>query len=107
MKVTVTLSDYIIIVIITTIIDLEEADEEEFSRMMDPPFKCHRLERMDHDLFLARVSEFGEGRLGEDALLYSSRHGWRRSGEKARETGRSVRDELLERLAESESEPDA
>ena len=72
--------------------------------------KCDVLEKLptqlDHDLFLARVSEFGEGRLGEDALLYSSRHGWRRSGEKAREPGRSVRDELLERLAESEPASD-
>jgi len=69
--------------------------------------KCDVIEKLDtqldHDLFLARVSEFGEGRLGEDALLYSSRHGWRKSGEKAREPGRSVRDELLERLAEHEA----
>ncbi|NNC79198.1 MAG: flavin reductase [Acidimicrobiales bacterium] len=69
--------------------------------------KCDVLEKLptelDHDLFLARVSEFGEGRLGEPPLLYSSRHGWRISGEKARQPGRSVRDELLERLAESEA----
>ena len=55
-------------------------------------------EAMDHDLFLARVTDFGEGRLGEDPLLYSSRHGWRKAGDKAREPGRSVRDELLARL---------
>jgi len=69
--------------------------------------KCDVLEKLptelDHDLYLARVSAFGEGRLGEPPLLYSSRHGWRISGEKARQPGRSVRDELLERLAESES----
>ncbi len=47
-----------------------------------------------------RVSQFGEGRLGEDPLLYSSRHGWRIAGEKARQPGRSVRDELLARLEE-------
>lgn len=68
--------------------------------------KCDVTEKLntslDHDLFLARVTEFGEGRLGEDALLYSSRHGWRKSGDKAREPGRSVRDVLLARLAEYE-----
>lgn len=53
---------------------------------------------MDHELVLARVTSFGEGRLGEDPLLYSSRHGWRKAGDKAREPGRSVRDELLARL---------
>ena len=53
---------------------------------------------MDHELVLARVTSFGEGRLGEDPLLYSSRHGWRKAGDKAREPGRSVRDELLTRL---------
>ena len=55
-------------------------------------------EEMDHDLVLARVTDFGEGRLGEDPLLYPSRHGWRKAGAKAREPGRSVRDELLARL---------
>lgn len=53
---------------------------------------------LDHDLFLARVTQFGEGRLGEPPLLYSSRHGWRIAGDKAREPGRSIRDELLQRL---------
>lgn len=64
--------------------------------------RCDVIEKLptelDHDLFLARVTAFGEGRLGEDPLLYSSRHGWRKAGEKAREPGRSVRDELLARL---------
>ena len=71
--------------------------------------KCEVIEKvetalssdMDHDLFLARVTEFGEGRLGEDPLLYSSRHGWRIAGAKAREPGRSIRDELLARLEEA------
>ena len=49
------------------------------------------------------MTAFVEGRLGEDPLLYSSRHGWRIAGAKAREPGRSVRDELLERLANAEA----
>jgi len=57
---------------------------------------------IDHTLFLARVTASGEGRLGEDPLLYSSRHGWRVSGRKAREPGDSVRDRLVARLAEHE-----
>jgi hypothetical protein len=32
-------------------------------------------------------------------LLYSSRLGWRITGDKAREPGTSIRDALLERLA--------
>ena len=54
---------------------------------------------LDHELFFARVTEFGTGRLKEPPLLYSSRHGWRATGDKAREPGASVRDRLLERLA--------
>lgn len=53
---------------------------------------------LDHDLFLARATEFGAGRLGTEPLLYSSRHGWRVAGGKAREPGDSVRDRLLARL---------
>ena len=53
----------------------------------------------DHELFFARVVEVGAGRLKEPPLLYSSRLGWRVTGDKAREPGRSVRDELLARLA--------
>ena len=59
-----------------------------------------RIERFDHDLFLATVTEVAEGRLGEPPLLYSARHGWRTTGDRAREQGRSVRDELLARVAE-------
>jgi flavin reductase (DIM6/NTAB) family NADH-FMN oxidoreductase RutF len=55
---------------------------------------------LDHELFLARVVEVGEGRLREPPLLYSSRLGWRVTGDKAREPGGSVRDQLLARLAE-------
>jgi hypothetical protein len=56
---------------------------------------------MDHDLFFARVTKVGESRLKEPPLLYSSRLGWRVTGEKAREAGVSIRDKLLERLAAS------
>ena len=52
----------------------------------------------DHELFFAQVVEVGPGRLKDPPLLYSSRLGWRVTGDKARERGRSVRDELLERL---------
>jgi flavin reductase (DIM6/NTAB) family NADH-FMN oxidoreductase RutF len=64
---------------------------------------CEVLQRLplelDHDLFLARVVAVGEGRLKEPPLLYSSRLGWRATGEKAREPGTSIRDSLLERLS--------
>lgn len=52
----------------------------------------------DHELLFAEVVEAVEGRLTEPPLLYSARHGWRITGDKAREPGRSVRDELLARL---------
>jgi flavin reductase (DIM6/NTAB) family NADH-FMN oxidoreductase RutF len=55
---------------------------------------------LDHDLFLARVVAVGAGRLREPPLLYSSRLGWRATGDKAREAGRSIRDELLARLGD-------
>ena len=53
----------------------------------------------DHELFFARVVEVGPGRLREPSLLYSSRLGWRVTGDKARTPGVSIRDALLERLA--------
>ena len=63
---------------------------------------CEVIERLDldldHDLFLARVTRVGEGRLGEPPLLYSSRLGWRVAGGPARERGTSIRDALLARL---------
>ena len=42
---------------------------------------------VDHELFFARVVEVGAGRLKEPPLLYSSRLGWRVTGDKAREPG--------------------
>lgn len=57
-----------------------------------------RMERFDHDLFFANVVKVREGRLGEPPLLYSARHGWRATGDKAREKGVSIRDELLARV---------
>lgn len=56
---------------------------------------------LDHRLYFARVTAVREGRLKEPPLLYSSRHGWRIMGDKAREPGMSIRDNLLERLADS------
>lgn len=58
-----------------------------------------QLEMADHELLFARVESVIEGRLGEPPLLYSSRAGWRIAGDKAREPGVSIRDQLLERLA--------
>jgi len=54
---------------------------------------------VDHELLFARVVEVGAGRLKDPPLLYSSRLGWRITGDKAREPGVSIRDALLERLA--------
>lgn len=64
--------------------------------------RCETFETkpmFDHELFFARVVDVGAGRLREPPLLYSSRLGWRITGDKARTPGRSVRDELLDRLA--------
>lgn len=64
--------------------------------------RCRIVSRQtmnDHELVFARVEAVVEGRLGEPALLYSSRAGWRITGDKAREPGVSIRDRLLERLA--------
>lgn len=67
--------------------------------------RCEVEERLtvlgDHELFLARVVATKENRLKDPPLLYSSRLGWRRTGEPAREPGVSVRDALLARLAAS------
>ncbi len=56
---------------------------------------------IDHRLFFARVTAVVPGRLKEPPLLYSSRLGWRIAGDKAREPGTSVRDGLLQRLADA------
>ena len=65
--------------------------------------QCEVLQRLsmldDHELFIARVVATKENRLKEPPLLYSSRLGWRRTGDPAREPGVSIRDALLERLA--------
>ena len=58
-----------------------------------------RVPMVDHELFFSRVVEVGAGRLREPPLLYSSRLGWRATGDRAREKGDSVRDRLLARLA--------
>ncbi len=65
--------------------------------------EADRIDGLDHVLFFARVTAVGEGRLGEPPLVYSSRHGWRIADTKAREAGVSVRDQLLERLAQHEA----
>ncbi len=70
--------------------------------------RCEVFERKpmaDHDLFFTRITAVREGRLNEAPLLYSSRLGWRVTGDKAREPGTSIRDQLLERLAALD-EPD-
>ena len=59
-----------------------------------------RKEMFDHDLFFARVTEYGYGRLKADPLVYSARHGWRIADTRARERGVSIRDRLLARLGE-------
>jgi flavin reductase (DIM6/NTAB) family NADH-FMN oxidoreductase RutF len=57
-----------------------------------------RMSMQDHELFFAEVETVREGRLKQAPLLYSSRHGWRIGGEKARPPGVSIRDQLLARL---------
>lgn len=67
-------------------------------------FTCETFERMtmiDHELIFGRIVANGNGRLGEPPLLYSSRHGWRITGDKARESGVSIRDQLLERVRDA------
>ena len=71
--------------------------------------RCAVFQRMpmaDHELFFARVIEVGAGRLKAPPLLYSSRLGWRVTGDKARDRGTSVRDVLLARLVEAGYETD-
>ncbi|MEM8748293.1 MAG: flavin reductase family protein [Actinomycetota bacterium] len=53
----------------------------------------------DHELFFARVVDVAAGRLKEPPLLYSSRLGWRVTGDSARESSGRVRDELLSRVS--------
>ena len=66
--------------------------------------RCEIFQQMtmrDHELLFAEVIEVVPGRLKYPPLLYSSRLGWRATGEKAREPGVSIRDQLLERVAAS------
>ena len=68
-------------------------------------FTCEVFEHRtmaDHELVFGRIAASGVGRLEEPPLLYSSRHGWRATGGKAREKGVSVRDQLLARLDDTE-----
>lgn len=63
--------------------------------------RCRTFERRtmhDHELVFAEVVEVVPGRLKEPPLLYSSRLGWRITGDKAREPGVSIRDQLLDRV---------
>jgi flavin reductase (DIM6/NTAB) family NADH-FMN oxidoreductase RutF len=63
--------------------------------------RCHITQVVpmeDHQLLFARVVEAVPGRLKEPPLLYSSRLGWRIAGDRAREPGTSIRDQLLARL---------
>lgn len=91
--------------------ELVELDEEGLPFVPDSIawLTCEifdRIERFDHDLFLANVTSVREGRLGEPPLLYSARHGWRVTGDNAREKGVSIRDQLLERVAAMPAEDD-
>jgi flavin reductase (DIM6/NTAB) family NADH-FMN oxidoreductase RutF len=69
--------------------------------------RCEIFEQMtmeDHELLFARVVDVVAGRLKDPPLLYSSRLGWRATGDKAREPGVSIRDQLLARVEESQRE---
>lgn len=81
---------------------LEEVDGLPVVRNAIAWLRCEVEERItgryDHDLFFARVVAVGEGRLKTPPLLYSSRLGWRVTGDPAREPGVSIRDRLLARL---------
>ncbi|MEM8618263.1 MAG: flavin reductase family protein [Actinomycetota bacterium] len=59
----------------------------------------------DHQLVFAEVTAVEPIRLKEPPLVYSSRLGWRATGDRARERGVSIRDQLLERVAELPDEP--
>jgi len=67
--------------------------------------RCTTFQRMpleDHELFFARVTAVVPGRLRVPPLLYSSRLGWRVTGDRAREPGASIRDQLLARAGASD-----
>ena len=72
--------------------------------------RCRTLETLtmkDHELFFAEVIAVVPGRLREPPLLYSSRLGWRISGERARIPGVSVRDQLIGRVTAAGLDPGA
>jgi flavin reductase (DIM6/NTAB) family NADH-FMN oxidoreductase RutF len=80
---------------------LEEVDGLPVVRDCVAWLRCTVFERTpmrDHQLFFAEVTACGYGRLKEPTLLYSSRHGWRALGPRARRPGDSIRDRLLARL---------
>jgi hypothetical protein len=52
----------------------------------------------DHELFFARIVDVVPNRLKDPPLLYSSRLGWRITGDRARDPGVSIRDQLLDRV---------
>lgn len=82
---------------------LEDVDGLPVVRDCIAWLRCEVFERKamyDHDLFFARVTAYGYGRLKADPLVYSARHGWRIASDNAREPGVSIRDRLLERLGE-------
>jgi len=58
-----------------------------------------QMNMRDHELVFAEIVAVVPGRLREPPLLYSSRLGWRRAGDNAREPGVSIRDRLVERVA--------
>jgi len=67
--------------------------------------RCETFQQVtmaDHELLFARVTEVQPGRLKAPPLLYSSRLGWRVTGDKAREPGTSIRDALLDRVARTD-----
>ncbi|UCG41044.1 MAG: flavin reductase [Acidimicrobiia bacterium] len=64
---------------------------------------CRVLGRVpirDHVLYVAEVDAYGEGRIKQPALTYSSRKGWRIADSPARQPGESIRDKLLAMLEE-------
>ncbi|MCU0260436.1 MAG: flavin reductase family protein [Ilumatobacteraceae bacterium] len=72
--------------------------------------RCRIVEQhpmADHQLLFARVEQVVPGRLKEPPLLYSSRLGWRVTGDRAREPGVSIRDQLLDRVVAAGLDPGA
>jgi len=88
---------------------LEDIDGLPIVRDCVAWLRCEVFDRTpmrDHELFFAEVTAYGYGRLKEPTLLYSSRHGWRVLGDRARKPGDSIRDRLLARLRDAGYEID-